>query len=135
MRGLELCPGAAFRSRLLGALGYVFGRWGKRDRVEAVKHELNRMRQRSYVPAFEAAQIEVGAGNLERSVGAARRRCRQPGQLRGLSQSMALVQAAARRACAFAVCSPGSAWNRDVTVTVTAMTGASASGWPWRINL
>lgn len=65
MRGLELCPGAAFRSRLLGALGYVFGRWGKRDRVEAVKHELNRMRQRSYVPAFEAAQIEVGAGNLE----------------------------------------------------------------------
>ena len=67
-RGLELCPGAAFRSRLLGALGYVYGRWGKRDRVEAVTHELDRMRQRSYVPAFEAAQIEMGVGNLERAL-------------------------------------------------------------------
>ena len=62
-RGLELCPGAAFRSRLLGALGYVYGRWGKRDRVETVKHELDRMRQRAYAPAFEMAQIEMGVGN------------------------------------------------------------------------
>ena len=29
-QGLELCPGAAFRSRLLGALGFVYGRWGKK---------------------------------------------------------------------------------------------------------
>jgi tetratricopeptide (TPR) repeat protein len=65
MRGLELCPGAAFRSRLLGALGYVYGRWGKRDRVDHVKHQLDEMRQRSHVPAFEAAQIEMGIGNLE----------------------------------------------------------------------
>jgi serine/threonine-protein kinase len=65
MRGLELCPGAAFRSRLLGALGYVYGRWGKRDRVEQVRHQLDETRQRSYVPAFEAAQIEMGVGNLE----------------------------------------------------------------------
>ena len=64
-RGLELCPGAAFRSRLLGALGYVYGRWGKRNRVETVKHELDRIRQRAYAPAFEMAQIEVGVGNPE----------------------------------------------------------------------
>ena len=61
--GLELCPGAAFRSRLLGALGYVYGRWGKRDRVETVKRELDRMRQRAYAPSFEMAQIEMGVGN------------------------------------------------------------------------
>jgi serine/threonine-protein kinase len=65
MRGLESCPGAAFRSRLLGALGYVYGRWGKQDRVDQVKHQLDEMRQRSYVPSFEAAQIEMGVGNLE----------------------------------------------------------------------
>jgi len=65
LRGLELCPGAAFRARLLGALGYVYGRWGKPDRVNQIKHQLDEMRQRSYVPAFEAAQIEMGVGNLE----------------------------------------------------------------------
>jgi TolB-like protein/tetratricopeptide (TPR) repeat protein len=67
-RGLELCPGAAFRSRLLGALGYVYGRWGRRDRVDAVTHELDRIREQSYVPAFEVAQIEVGRGNLDRAL-------------------------------------------------------------------
>jgi serine/threonine-protein kinase len=62
-QGLELCPGAAFRSRLLGALGYVYGRWGKRQLADGVRHELDRMRQTSYVPSFELAQIETGLGN------------------------------------------------------------------------
>jgi adenylate cyclase len=62
-QGLELCPGAAFRSRLLGALGFVYGRWGKRQRAEGVRHELERMRQTSYVPSFELAQIEMGLRN------------------------------------------------------------------------
>ena len=64
-RGLELCPGAAFRSRLIGALGYIYGRRGRRDRVDDLKRDLDRMRQHSYVPAFELAQIEMGAGNLK----------------------------------------------------------------------
>jgi serine/threonine-protein kinase len=68
LRGLELCPGAAFRSRLLGALGFMYGRWGKRDRVDEIKQQLDGMRQHSYVPAFEAAQIEMGLGNLEQAV-------------------------------------------------------------------
>ena len=63
-RGLELCPGVAFRSRLLGALGFVYGRWGKRQRVEEVKRELGRMRETSYVPSFELAQTEIGVGNV-----------------------------------------------------------------------
>ena len=62
-KGLELCPGAAFRSRLLGALGFVYGRWGKPELADGIKHELERMRERSYVPSFELAQIEMGLGN------------------------------------------------------------------------
>ena len=63
-RGLELCPGAAFRSRLLGALGFVYGRWGKPHLAADVRRELDRMRETSYVPWFELAQIEIGAGDL-----------------------------------------------------------------------
>jgi serine/threonine-protein kinase len=62
-QGLELCPGAAFRSRLLGALGFVYGRWGKRTLADGIRRELERQRERSYVPSFELAQIEVGLGN------------------------------------------------------------------------
>jgi TolB-like protein/Tfp pilus assembly protein PilF len=62
-QGLELCPGAAFRPRLLGALGFVYGRWGKRQLAAGVRHELERMRQTSYLPSFELAQIEMGLGN------------------------------------------------------------------------
>jgi adenylate cyclase len=63
-RGLDLCPGAAFRARLLGALGYVYGRSGKPERVDEIRREIDRMRQHAYVPAFELAQIEMGVGNL-----------------------------------------------------------------------
>jgi serine/threonine protein kinase/TolB-like protein/Tfp pilus assembly protein PilF len=62
-QGLELCQGAAFRSRLLGALGFTYGRAGKRERVDEVKRELGRMRAAGYVPSFELAQIEIGTGN------------------------------------------------------------------------
>jgi len=62
-RGLELCPGAAFRSRLLGALGFAYGRWGKPQLAREIKRELDRIRETSYVPSFELAQIEIGAGN------------------------------------------------------------------------
>lgn len=60
---LDLCPGAAFRSRLLAALGYVYGRAGKRARVDEIRQELDRMRAATYVPSFELAQIEMGLGN------------------------------------------------------------------------
>jgi serine/threonine-protein kinase len=62
-QGLDLCPGAAFRSRLLGALGFVYGRWEKRQLADEVRRELDRMRETSYVPSFELAQIEMGLGN------------------------------------------------------------------------
>jgi len=62
-RGLELCPGAAFRSRLLGALGFAYGRWGKKPLAEGVKRELEMMREARHVPSFELAQIEMGLGN------------------------------------------------------------------------
>jgi tetratricopeptide (TPR) repeat protein len=67
-RALDLCPGAAFRSRLLGALGFVYGRAGKPQLAEDVTRALDRMRETSYVPAFELAQIQVGAGNTERAL-------------------------------------------------------------------
>jgi len=63
-KGLELCPGAAFRSRLLGALGFVYGRWGKQDLANGVTRQLERMRETHYVPSFELAQIEMGLGNV-----------------------------------------------------------------------
>ena len=62
-RGLELCPGAAFRSRLLGALGFVYGRAGRRERAAHVRRELERLRETAYAPSFELAQIEMGVGN------------------------------------------------------------------------
>jgi len=62
-RGLELCPGAAFRSRLLGALGFAYGRWGKKPLADGIKRELEKIRESSYVPSFELAQIETGLGN------------------------------------------------------------------------
>jgi tetratricopeptide (TPR) repeat protein len=62
-RGLDLCQGHAFRARLLGALGFVYGRSGKRQLALDVKHELDRMRETSYAPSFELAQIEIGLGN------------------------------------------------------------------------
>jgi TolB-like protein/Tfp pilus assembly protein PilF len=62
--GLERCPGLAFRSRLLGALGYAYGRAGHSDSARQVIKELEHLRGTSYVPSFERAQVEVGAGNL-----------------------------------------------------------------------
>jgi adenylate cyclase len=62
-RGLELCQGAAFRSRLLGALGFTYGLWGKPQLARRVGRELDQMRETSYVPSFELAQIEIGGGN------------------------------------------------------------------------
>jgi tetratricopeptide (TPR) repeat protein len=49
-RGLELCPGRAFRSRLLGALGYAYGRWGKSQAALDVRRELEGMRPAAYMP-------------------------------------------------------------------------------------
>jgi serine/threonine protein kinase/TolB-like protein/cytochrome c-type biogenesis protein CcmH/NrfG len=62
-QGLKLCPGAAFRARLLGALGFTYGQSGNRARADEVTHELERLRQSSYAPSFEFAQIEMGVGN------------------------------------------------------------------------
>ena len=63
MRGLDLCPGAAFRARLLGALGFVYAKSGKREPLAGVQRELADIRKTAYVPAFEVAQIEIGGGH------------------------------------------------------------------------
>ena len=62
-RGLDLVQGAAFRTRLMGALGFAYGRAGKRQLASDVKRDLLKMREASYVPSFELAQIEVGLDN------------------------------------------------------------------------
>lgn len=62
-QGLQRCPGAAFRARLLGALGFTYGRLGDRGRAEGVRRDLEALGERSYVPAFELAQLEMGLGN------------------------------------------------------------------------
>ena len=64
-RGLDLCQGAAFRSRLLGAIGFVYGQSNKAHAAADVQRELRQMRVRAYVPLFELALVEVGAGNRE----------------------------------------------------------------------
>lgn len=61
--GLELCPGKAFRSRLLGALGFAYGQSGKTPAALEVKRELEAMRQTAHVPSFDLAQVELGLGN------------------------------------------------------------------------
>jgi len=67
-RGLDLCPGAAFRSRLLGALGFAYGRWGRKALADDVMRELEKMRETAYVPSFELAQSETGLGNYAGAV-------------------------------------------------------------------
>ena len=62
-RGLDLVQGAAFRTRLMGALGFAYGRAGKRQLANDVKRDLLKMRETSYVPSFELAQIEIGLDN------------------------------------------------------------------------
>jgi adenylate cyclase len=62
-KGLELCSGQAFRSRLMGALGFAYGRWGKDDLFDGVLAELNRLSQSQYVPSFDVAQVHAGRGN------------------------------------------------------------------------
>ena len=58
-RGLDLCEGAAFRSRLLGALGFVQGRAGKRQLAGDLKREPSR-RADILRAVFGLAQIEIG---------------------------------------------------------------------------
>jgi tetratricopeptide (TPR) repeat protein len=64
-KGLELCTGMAFRSRLLGALGFVYGRLGNPTLAENVNRELLQMRETHYVPSFELAQVQLGIGKQD----------------------------------------------------------------------
>ena len=65
LKGLDACPGRAFRSRVMGALGFTYGRWGRPDRADAIRRDLERLATNHYVPAFEFAQVEIGGGDRE----------------------------------------------------------------------
>jgi tetratricopeptide (TPR) repeat protein len=58
-RGLELCQGRAFRSRLLGALGYAYGRWGKSQAALDVRRELEGMRPAAWHRATDATSLDA----------------------------------------------------------------------------
>lgn len=58
--GLRLCPDYAFRSRLLGTLGYCYGRWNKPRRAATVLRQLEEIAATRYVPRFDLAQLHAG---------------------------------------------------------------------------
>lgn len=67
-KALELCPGHAFRARIMGALGYCYERWGVHDRGDAIRQELTRLARAHYVPQFDLAQIHAGRGDTESAI-------------------------------------------------------------------
>ncbi|WP_158277326.1 hypothetical protein [Opitutus sp. ER46] len=60
---LRLCPDAAFHTRILGTLGFCYGRWGKRREAQGVLRELHDLGQRRYVPRWDIAQVHAGLGD------------------------------------------------------------------------
>ena len=59
---------SAFRARILGALGYTYGRWAKKDRALTILGELAVLSQSNYVDPFEIAHVHAGLGDLDASL-------------------------------------------------------------------
>ncbi len=55
----------AFRARILGALGYTYGRWNKPDRALAALDELAALSRSNYVDPFEIAHVHAGLDKTE----------------------------------------------------------------------
>ncbi|MCP5115626.1 MAG: hypothetical protein GY953_32775, partial [bacterium] len=65
-KALALCGGKAWRSRILGALGFTLGRWGKRDRAGACLAEMEQLSNAGgYADHLDAAQIRAGLGDTD----------------------------------------------------------------------
>ncbi len=64
-RALACCRDHAYRTRILGALGFCLGRWGKKGRAEAVLRELEALSATRYVPRFDVAQVLAGMDSGE----------------------------------------------------------------------
>jgi adenylate cyclase len=62
-RALALCPDEAFRSRVIGTLGFCYGRWNKKRQADAQLRELRAMAAHRYVPRWDVAQIHAGLGD------------------------------------------------------------------------
>ena len=65
-KALALCGGNAFRSRILGALGLTFARWGKRERANAILGKMETLTETGYVDQFDIAQINAGLGETDK---------------------------------------------------------------------
>jgi TolB-like protein len=64
-RGLDLCAGPAFRSRLMSALGFCYARGGKSHRAQGMLDDLVRLAGTTYVSPFDLAQVHAGRGDAE----------------------------------------------------------------------
>jgi len=62
VQALACCRDHAYHSRILGTLGFCYGRWGRKSRAEAVRRELAALAATRYVPRFDVAQILAGMG-------------------------------------------------------------------------
>jgi len=71
-RALAHCRDHAYRSRILGALGFCYGRWGKKRRAEALLQELEALAATRHVPRFDVAQILAGMGAGESALASLR---------------------------------------------------------------
>ena len=66
-QALRNCPGAAFRQRILSAMGLTLARWGKQAKAEEIRAQLQ-SEETGYVDQFELAQLEMGFGATERAL-------------------------------------------------------------------
>ena len=57
-----------YRARILGALGHAYGRWGKKDRAEAIRDELEALSRTTYVDQFDMAQVLAGIGDVDGAI-------------------------------------------------------------------
>ena len=65
LRARSLCTDEAFRSRVIGTLGFCYGRWHKRSQAEAQLRELEQMASSRYVPRWDFAQVQAGLGHVD----------------------------------------------------------------------
>ena len=64
-QALDLCTDQAFRSRVLGAIGYCNARSGRKRRADGLVQEMTQTGGRHYVSQFDVAQVHAGREDVE----------------------------------------------------------------------